>query len=211
MAKTATAAFQLSGGHPALDFVNTLDNRFALDGPVELLRGYADLLAFLQQSGLLNAQQARLLDAAAKKGGAARVLQSARELRDAMAAALYGAVEGRTPAPELLRALENHFLHAGRHRQFRWRPASKQSAARSAAHWVWGRFETDVELPVWMLAQSAAELMTSAALDRLRACRSETCRWLFLDTSRNHTRRWCDMKICGNRMKARRFNARRQA
>ena len=71
MPKTANAAFQLSGGHPALDFVNTLDNRFALDGPVELLRGYADLLAFVQQSGLLSAHQTRLLDAAAKKGGAA--------------------------------------------------------------------------------------------------------------------------------------------
>jgi predicted RNA-binding Zn ribbon-like protein len=211
MAKTANAAFQLSGGHPALDFVNTLDNRFSEDGPVELLQSYADLLAFMQQSGLLSAHQAKLLEAAAKKGGAARVLQSARELRDAIAAALYSAVDGRIPAPELLRTLENHFLQASRHRQLRWRPAAKQSAAPSGAHWLWGRFETNVELPVWMLAQSAGELMTSAALDRLRACRSETCRWLFLDISKNHTRRWCDMKICGNRMKARRFNARRQA
>jgi predicted RNA-binding Zn ribbon-like protein len=62
-----------------------------------------------------------------------------------------------------------------------------------------------------MLAQAASELMASTALDRLRACGSETCRWLFLDTSKNHTRRWCDMKICGNRMKARRFSARRRA
>jgi predicted RNA-binding Zn ribbon-like protein len=61
-----------------------------------------------------------------------------------------------------------------------------------------------------MLAQAACDLMTSGMLDRLRACGSETCRWLFLDTSKNHTRRWCDMKICGNRMKARRFHARRQ-
>ena len=158
--KTANAVFQLTGGHPALDFVNTLDNRFSEDGPVELLQSYADLLAFLQQAALLSAHQARLLDAAAKKGSAARVLQSARELRDAMAAALYSAVDGRTPAPENLRTLESHFLHASRHRQLRWRAAPKQSAARSGAEWVWGRFETDVELPVWMLAESAAELMT---------------------------------------------------
>jgi predicted RNA-binding Zn ribbon-like protein len=209
--KAANAVFQLTGGHPALDFVNTLDNRFSKGGPVELLRSYADLLAFLQQSGLLSVRQSRVLRAAAKKGGPARVLQSARELRDALAAVLYDAVDGRTPAPEHLRTLENHFLHAGRHRQLRWRAAPMQSAARSRPEWVWGRSETDVELPQWMLAQSAAELMTSAALDQLRACGSETCRWLFLDTSKNHTRRWCDMKICGNRMKARRFNARRQA
>jgi predicted RNA-binding Zn ribbon-like protein len=207
----APTAFQLSGGHPALDFVNTLDNRFSRDGPVELLESYADLLEFLQQSGLLNVQQARLLDSAATKGAAARVLQSARELREAMAAVLYGTLEGRAPRAAHLRTLENHFLLASRHRRLRWRLPSKQSAARAGAIWTWGRFETDVELPVWMLAQSAAGLMTSSALEQLRACGSDTCRWLFLDTSKNHTRRWCDMKICGNRMKARRFSARRQA
>jgi predicted RNA-binding Zn ribbon-like protein len=212
MTRLATpSAFQLNGGHPALDFVNTLDDRFRADGPVELLESYADLLRFLQQSGLLSAHQARLLDAAAKKGAAARVLQSARELRETMAAVLYSAVDGGAPGPAHLRALENHFLLASRHRQLRWQLASKQSAPRTGANWVWGRFETDVELPVWMLAQSAAELMTSSALDQLRACGSETCRWLFLDTSKNHSRRWCNMKICGNRMKARRFTARRQA
>jgi len=58
-----------------------------------------------------------------------------------------------------------------------------------------------------MLALSAAGLMTSPEMARVRACGSSDCRWLFLDTSKNHTRRWCDMKICGNRMKARRFKA----
>jgi predicted RNA-binding Zn ribbon-like protein len=209
--KTTNANFQLTGAHPVLDLVNTLDNRFSEGGPAELLRSYADLLAFLQQSKLLSVHQARLLLAASKKDGAARVLQSARELRDALAAVLYGALDGRTAAPEHLRTLENHFRRAGRHRQLRWRAAPVASRAPARAEWVWGRFDTEVELPVWMLAQSAAELITSAALDRLRTCGSETCRWLFLDTSKNHTRRWCDMKICGNRMKARRFNARRQA
>jgi predicted RNA-binding Zn ribbon-like protein len=62
---------------------------------------------------------------------------------------------------------------------------------------------------VWLLALSAGELLMSQALQRVRACDADSCRWLFLDTSRNHTRRWCDMKVCGNRMKARRFQARR--
>jgi predicted RNA-binding Zn ribbon-like protein len=44
---------------------------------------------------------------------------------------------------------------------------------------------------------------------RVRTCGVDTCRWLFLDTSKNHTRRWCNMKVCGNRVKARRFQARR--
>jgi len=64
---------------------------------------------------------------------------------------------------------------------------------------------------LWALSLSAADLMLSDAIESVRACDNPECRWLFLDTSKNHTRRWCDMKICGNRMKARRFKAQRKA
>jgi predicted RNA-binding Zn ribbon-like protein len=65
----------------------------------------------------------------------------------------------------------------------------------------------DPDLPLWLLTQSATELLTSEAIHSIRDCADPSCRWLFLDTSKNHSRRWCDMKICGNRMKARRFKA----
>jgi predicted RNA-binding Zn ribbon-like protein len=58
-----------------------------------------------------------------------------------------------------------------------------------------------------LLAQSALDLLLAEDTPRLHACASDTCRWLFLDTSKNRTRRWCDMKTCGNRAKARRYNA----
>jgi predicted RNA-binding Zn ribbon-like protein len=201
--------FELIGGHPALDFVNTLDNRFREGAPVELLQSHGDLLEFMRQSGLLGAQQARLIGAAAKRGRQeARVLRSARELREAAASVLYSAAGGGAPATAPVLALERHFQNASRHRELQWRRSTKHSAGQPGAIWVWGRFETDAELPLWMLALSSSELMTSKALGRLRTCGSDTCRWLFLDNSKNHTRRWCDMKICGNRMKARRFHAR---
>jgi predicted RNA-binding Zn ribbon-like protein len=73
--------------------------------------------------------------------------------------------------------------------------------------WQFAQSTSLPELPLWLLSLSAAELMTSDEMDLLRACGDPECRWLFLDTSKNHTRRWCDMKICGNRMKARRFKA----
>ena len=65
-------------------------------------------------------------------------------------------------------------------------------------------------LPLWLLSLSTAALMTSEQMHLLRECGNTECRWLFVDTSKNHTRRWCDMKICGNRMKARRFKAQRK-
>ena len=61
------------------------------------------------------------------------------------------------------------------------------------------------------VASSAAELLTSAALEDTRECDSEGCGWLFLDTSRSRRRRWCDMRDCGNLAKVRRFRERRRS
>jgi predicted RNA-binding Zn ribbon-like protein len=54
-------------------------------------------------------------------------------------------------------------------------------------------------------------LLTSDKLSRVRQCQGENCTWLFLDTSKNHTRRWCEMKVCGNRVKARRHYERKRS
>ena len=76
--------------------------------------------------------------------------------------------------------------------------------------WRWrGDQVKAAEFPVWLIAESAAGLVVSDALGHVRTCEADTCRWLFLDTSKNHTRRWCNMKVCGNRAKARRFQERR--
>jgi predicted RNA-binding Zn ribbon-like protein len=203
----ALPAFDLRGGHPALDLVNSLDNRFSPAGPTELLSDYGDVLRFAEQSQLLDAARARQLLRAATPAAAARALQRVRGLREALATTLYGLVEGRQPRAAELHTLEGYFRDAAAHRELRW-PASRAAEARGPASWQWGRFEKDSELPVWALAGAAAELIVSAAIRHLRACGSDTCRWLFLDASKNHTRRWCNMKVCGNRMKARRFQER---
>jgi len=70
--------------------------------------------------------------------------------------------------------------------------------------------ERQAEIPLWMLAQAASDLLVSSDAELVKDCGDPTCRWLFLDVSKNHTRRWCDMKTCGNRMKARRHHARAQ-
>jgi predicted RNA-binding Zn ribbon-like protein len=201
-------AFELSGGQPALDLVNTLDDRFENQTPLELLTDYDALLRFTEQTGLLDAEQVRLLTKSVPPNAAARALRSVRELREALATALYGKLEGR-PVPALaIRTLERHFLAADRHRELRWQNEAA-SQAQPAMQWQRGRFAKEADLPVWILAAQASQLMLSDAMQRVRACGADTCRWLFLDTSKNHTRRWCNMKVCGNRVKARRFQARR--
>jgi len=206
-ASDKVAAFDLSGGHPALNLVNSLDNRFSSQGPAELLNGYEDLLRFMAQSRLLDASQLQLLSRTAKSAAAARALRAAKELRETLATILYGMLKGCAPsAAELLR-LQRYFQAAGLHRELAWR-STAGAVRRVSAQWQWGRFAKNSELPVWILAQSAAELVLAGALQRVRACDADTCRWLFLDTSKNASRRWCNMKVCGNRMKARRFQER---
>jgi predicted RNA-binding Zn ribbon-like protein len=200
--------FDLCGGHPALDLVNSLDNRFRGDGPNEMLGTYGDLLRFLQESSLLSVHGARVLAKAATTNAAGQTLAATRDLREVTAAVLYGNLEGRSPTTQQTKLLERYFLDSTQHRELRWKIATEDPLDHPGLTWQRGRFETDPNLPVWVLAQAVSEVLLTHEMERVRTCGVDTCRWLFLDTSKNHTRRWCNMKVCGNRMKAQRFLAR---
>jgi predicted RNA-binding Zn ribbon-like protein len=198
----ADVPFSLVAGHPTLDLVNTLDNRFREVGPAERLGDYAALLRFIGQSGLLSVAQTRVLARSAGTAEAERASAAARELREAAASVLYARLEDNVSLPKEVRTLES-YSRSARAEQELVATTSPQLA------WDWrSSSTTEAELPVWILSLQTSALLTSAAMSRLRSCQTETCRWLFLDTSKNHSRRWCDMKVCGNRMKARRFQAR---
>ena len=195
--------FQLIAGHPALDLVNTLDWRFRNDGPEELLAGYDDLIRFIAQSELLAPKQIRQILRTSTESSAAGALVACRDLREAAAAVLYAAIDGRTPPASQIKSLEPMFKEARDQQRLGW--------SGSQLAWEWPASQHTPYLPLWILSLSVARLLTSSSMERLRACEKPDCRWLFLDTSKNHTRRWCDMKICGNRMKARRFKAHHKA
>jgi predicted RNA-binding Zn ribbon-like protein len=187
-------AFLLVAGHPALDLVNTLDWRFRASGAEELLKTYDDLVRFSEQSKVL-----KIRPSGAGSAGA-RALARCKELREALAEIFYARLDGRKPSTAARNTLERYFQEARLKQKLNWKQSPR-------LEWGWSGMERDPELPVWALAMSASHLMTSEAVPRVRACDNTECRWLFLDTSKNHTRRWCDMKVCGNRMKARRFKA----
>jgi predicted RNA-binding Zn ribbon-like protein len=194
--------FELVAGHAALDLVNTLDNRFSENGPEELLASYDDLLRFVSESRLVTQHQAKKLkhlDSSAAER--AQVLHRVKELREALAAIAYAQIDGKRLSASALVTLEDYFREASVHRHL--------SADQLRAVWSWRRLECQVMAPVWLLAQATEGFLLSEGSSELRCCASKTCRWLFLDASKNQTRRWCDMKVCGNRMKARRFYARK--
>jgi len=198
----AAKSFKLFAGHPALELVNTLDMRFSAE-MIELLPAYGDLLRLVTQLRLLTPQQAGRLARTVKQKDAQRVLSATIELREALASFLYGRVDGGKLPASKVATLEKHFHAAAMHRRL--------STANGQLEWTWSGAEQRAEIPFWKLAQAESDLLVSSDAERVKDCGDPTCRWLFLDTSKNHTRRWCDMKTCGNRMKARRHQARHGA
>jgi predicted RNA-binding Zn ribbon-like protein len=83
-------------------------------------------------------------------------------------------------------------------------------AGRQHFEWKFESDSYDLFTPLRPIARDAAELLASDRLEYVRACASKTCEWLFLDESKNHRRRWCDMTKCGNRAKVKRFYTRRK-
>jgi len=195
--------FELIAGNAALDLVNTFDWRFREEPPPEeLLTDYYDLAHFSAQSRLMSDALARRLIRNVNDNRAAQVVAAVRELREAAAKVLYAALEGEEAPGSAVASLEGYFQRA--------RQAQRLQKVAGKLDWTFPQSNSLPELPLWLLSLSAAELLTSDQMEKVRACGNAECRWLFLDTSKNHTRRWCDMKICGNRMKARRFKAQRR-
>ncbi len=192
--------FQIVGGHLALNFSNTLDFRYDSERRIELLSSYERLLLFSHQSGVITERQMRKLLAKTSAADARRTLKRAIELRETIYFLFLSAVRGRRANEARLRIF-NHFL--------------KEARVPDKVAWhEHGLVRTHCDLaevpdgPLWPVIDAAASLLTSPECHHVRECRNNKCRWLFLDHSKNHSRRWCNMQLCGNRIKARRFYAR---
>ena len=185
-------------GSPALDFLNTVGG-VRSGAHDEKLETYSDLLQWAEMGGVLNKSDAAKLAAAAREhpDAASRVLKRARVFREALYGVIAALMRGR-PAAKVELAVVNDEI--GR--------ALGHAVLRKGAHgyeWSWALPPDALDAPLWAVAKSAGELLTSHDHDRLRECASDTCGWIFLDLSKNHSRRWCDMKGCGNREKVRRY------
>jgi predicted RNA-binding Zn ribbon-like protein len=191
--------FELTGGALCLDFANTMPDQKAPETRAEKLVTYADLLSWAVQSEELTVPDARKLLSAANHSPAktAAALRRGRELRQSIYSIFSALARGNAPPTKDFDVLNRYWKNASVH----------ASVGRSGDKFqkVWVMDENDeLDRPLWPVAASAAELLTSEELILARECGSDRCSWLFLDNSRNKSRRWCDMKTCGNREKAKR-------
>jgi predicted RNA-binding Zn ribbon-like protein len=204
-AMESTSAFdQVPGNSLCLDFTHTLDERWS-GHPQELLNSYSDLVSWGLFMHLLTDDQAQHLrdEAARHPARASQAFQKAIVLREAIYRIFYEIAEDSSPAEADLITLNALLSETMSHARI----LSKEDGFV----WDWDDDERTLERLPWLVVRSAADLLTSDELDTVRACAAEDCRWLFLDTSKNHSRRWCDMKSCGNRAKARRYNVRKKS
>jgi predicted RNA-binding Zn ribbon-like protein len=196
--------FEFVGGSVALDFANTLGGMHTAPTHEHLIE-YADLVAFGRSAETISSSQARrLIDEAERQPArAVAVLRRTILLRESIWRVFDAfAKSGRADAADLS-TIQEEELAALKHARF------VQSGSDVAYQWS---EELSLDRPLWDIARAAGELLrTNGDLARVRECGSATCEWLFIDKSRNHTRRWCDMNDCGNRAKVRRFRQRKRA
>jgi predicted RNA-binding Zn ribbon-like protein len=201
-----SSVFEFISDDPALDFVNTVDNRNDPERRKELLNTFGDLISWAHEADLLTRSEAdRLTARASKASGQARsALRRTKVLREALYRIFSAIADKRQPAPADVALLDSLDKQAMAHRRI-----GRQE--QGGYGWQWRTDGEDLDLVLWQVAKAGAELLTSDLVYNVRMCAADPCRWLFVDTSRNQKRRWCDMKICGNRAKARRFYERAHA
>jgi predicted RNA-binding Zn ribbon-like protein len=191
------------GGWLCLDFANTVEPRFG-QPERDHLGGYADLVRWAQFAGALDTDAGThlLRHAAARPAAARDRWVFAIEFREAIYRVFAAVAAGASPAATDLDTLRDAYADAIRQARLR--------AGDGRFGWTWD--DHTLDLPWWPVALSAIDLATAGPVDRLKTCpRNGGCAWLFVDTTKNRSRRWCSMDTCGSEVKAKRQTARRRA
>jgi predicted RNA-binding Zn ribbon-like protein len=191
------------GGALCLDFANTVGNHRALH-PREKLASFKNLIAWARQANILDesASTEMLRQGTMVPAQAERLLHLAVDFREALYRAFSDLSQGQRPSKCDLEVINSLLART---------PITLQISAEAERLIC---FRTGCMLDEARLlgpvAWSAAELLgSSESLSKVRQCAGEECGWLFLDLTKNHTRRWCDMDDCGSKAKAKRYYRRK--
>lgn len=196
MSSRTPPRYDLVGGRLCLDYCNTTNDRSG--HPEDRFESYADVVGWAWRAGVLNAEEAVRLT---RSGGrnpteALTILSRTLRLRTSLREIFCTLAAGRRIRPAMLEVLNEELAGA--------MAQSQVVPTETGFTWLWAKGGKALDSMLWPVARSAADLLTEGPTAAIRVCEGRGCGWLFLDTSRNRTRRWCDMRICGNRAKARR-------
>lgn len=190
--------FDWNGGHPALDLVNTVDERPS-DAPVERLATYRDLVRFVELAGLVEPAIATRLRRLDNRAGA-RVVGHARKLREHLHDILIAAHLGRAARDRDLDAISAAIraAHAAQ--------VLAASPALGLARHGWSPASAP-DIPLHACSLAIERLLVDTDRKKIRKCSAFDCDVFYVDTSKSQLRQWCSMKGCGNREKQRRWRS----
>jgi predicted RNA-binding Zn ribbon-like protein len=186
--------FKFVSGSLCLDFVNTVGGRAGNSILRDKFAGFGDVLDWSRAAGVLSAAETAELARRSAAGG--KFLKRALALREAIYRIASSLLDGHAPSADDLALLNREIAAAATQRRLAF--------VHGALVRTWDG-ANPLDRTLWSVADSASTLFTSPDAAAIRQCPGDECGWLFLDTSRNHSRRWCEMRICGNRAKVRRF------
>jgi predicted RNA-binding Zn ribbon-like protein len=192
------------GDRLCLDFANSIEGPRS-DRPEDFLWTYPDLVRWGRHAGILSedAVEQLLGESTRVPDEAVAVFERALALRESITQIFRAVAAGKGPEETDLGRLQTEYLLA----------LEQARLARSGDHfsWVWEENPLALDQPLWAVARSAVEVLTMDNLARVKECPGAgDCGWLFYDTSKNGSRRWCSMEGCGSRLKMRRQYAKRK-
>lgn len=191
-------------GSLSLDFLNTVHNYNASD-PREELKEMKDLVIWARRAGILNAKDARsiLYESRKRPGEAERFLQETQKLRNSIYSMFFAISRNHPIDSRALKRIRRHLS----------RSMMQMTVRRDRGRYrlLSSNEETPANRFLFIILESTLRLLMSHQdLLRLRQCEGENCTWLFLDRSKNRSRRWCEMQSCGSRAKSRRYYSRKK-
>ncbi len=192
----------LVGGDIAIDFINTAAD-WASGDPIDRLGGLEGLADWARVAGLVSPDEllAMKAQAARRPDEAARVFEDATALRGALWRLFEAAAHQRRAGAADLATLKDWTCRARGHQEL----AQTDDGFRDR----WTKDAPILETPVYAIALAAEAVLKDGRLDRIHVCGGDSCEWMFLDNSKNASRRWCSMATCGNSAKVKKFRKRK--
>jgi predicted RNA-binding Zn ribbon-like protein len=189
--------FKLVGGHPALDFINTVHD-WTVSEPHDYLSEFADAIRFGEAAGLLT----RANEMGFRRRPPHIELTRLRELRALLKRIFQMRLSGQAPSRMDLGRLSAHLAEAARATRLLVATRTHRSPQVPVIREITAENAGDALLRL-RIVEAAVALLVSDAMPRVKSC--PACGWLFLDSSKNRSRRWCSMDTCGAVAKARRY------
>jgi predicted RNA-binding Zn ribbon-like protein len=192
----------LVGGDLALDYINTRGGQPRASADDETLHDYNDLVAWARHVGMLTEAEAGRLRRRARRSPdeAQHTYQRAVRVRSSLYELFRAVAMGQPPPKRYLTALRSDEAEA--------LARAELASGDGGFAWSWAHDE-ELGRPLRPIVHAAVALLTGGQLQRVKRC--DGCQWLFIDKSKNRSRRWCSMEDCGTDQKIRRYLARRAA